>query len=99
MIQLTYFFNPNYFNELVKLNNLRSIFYFYNFLLILIFIFLPIYYFINVLKYLRYKTVFVRYFLKSYVYGNFYGFGFEEVYDDALTELVYEKQRSQHYEF
>jgi hypothetical protein len=43
--------------------------------------------------------MFVRFFLKSYVYGNFYGFGFEETYDSALEEFVYEKQRSQHYEF
>jgi hypothetical protein len=59
VIQLTYFFNPNYVNDLIKLTSVRSVIYFYHFIIIVSFIYFPI---MIVLKFIAFILRKIRFF-------------------------------------
>jgi hypothetical protein len=58
VIRLTYFFNPNYLNDLIKLTSVRSVIYFYHFIIIVVFIYFPIMIVLKILAFILRKIRF-----------------------------------------
>ena len=63
------------------LYDVGALIYFYNFSLILLFIYFPIYFVYTMFFNIVQRTSFAFYFAQSYVYGIYNGYGFEEVYE------------------
>ena len=97
-INLSYFFNKFFFSDLLKKYYLRNSISFFNFLLV-IFIFCPIYVFLNILYHIFYVTSFITFFIKDTYYWYFNALKFEEFYEDAFRNILFDKIFEEKYDY
>src|ERR1700749_513332 len=98
LINLSYFFNKNFFNDLLKNYYLRNALGSFNFF-ILIFVLIPFYIIYIFFIYLCYTTFFILFFFKDSIYTINNADAFEEVYEDALNNLLFDKLLEEKYDY
>src|ERR1700742_742172 len=98
LINLSYFFNKNFFNDLLRNFYLRNLISLFNFLIV-IFIFVPFYMFFNFFYFLCYKTYCIIYFFRDSVYEFYNGIMYKDIYEDILNNILFDKVFEEKYDY
>jgi hypothetical protein len=98
LINLSYFFNKNFFVDLLQNYYLRNAIGLFNFLII-VFIFIPFYIIFYFIYYLCYITFFILFFFKDSVYEFYNSRAYEDIYEDAFRNLLFDKIFEEKYDY
>jgi hypothetical protein len=98
LINLSYFFNKNFFIDLLKNYYLRNAISLFNFFIIIL-IFIPFYIFFNFIYYICYTTFFITFLFKDSVYEFFYSISYEDIYEDIFRNLLFDKIFEEKYDY
>jgi hypothetical protein len=97
-INLSYFFNKNFFNDFLKNYYLRNAIGLFNFLIIVL-IFLPFYVISYFIYYIFFFTFFIKYFFRDSVYEFYNARAYGDIYEDIFRNLLFDKIFEEKYDY
>ena len=98
IINLSYFFNQKFFNDLLKKYYLRNALGLFNFLIV-VFIFAPFYIISHFIYYFFYTTFIIKYFFRDSIYEFYNGRNYEYIYEDIFRNLLFDKIVEEKYDY